>query len=575
MSDKLKMSLIPGVGVFLTLLVTGMVLHYELQVVKEKFAKETTYSTELIKHNLADIAMADDKLGFLFQVNDDVVEDDFAIHSRAILSQFDFIDKIFFANKIRSRFRESEEKMLQYQGYTGFRFRPFPPPLAKNSEFPDVLFPVKFIQPFNPYTATWFGRDLLTFKPAQAVLHTVVTQGKKMQFLISGQLNDRYLLSAVSFIDERTKPEPDDVFGILAYRVALGKLLAPLENTDNIVSRIDLNGKSIFSSGEFAQDALLPLLRSDLIDFEGQKLLVTYQLPDPLAYIDYRMASLTLALGLLITLFAFFLEKHHLEKHKLLSEQNRLVEQKVKEKTRQLEEQARQLSQAYNHQVAVSKELESFSYSISHDLRAPLRSISSFSSILMEDYHDLLDEEAQDLLQRIERGAKRMSSLIDDLLDLSTISRQALKYEQFSISKLVKEIIDDMRNNHPEYSFDIKVENNLTTEADRGLLRIALENLLSNAIKYSSKSDHPTIEFGSLRQDNKTVFYIKDNGVGFDMDYANKLFVAFHRLHGKEFEGTGIGLAIVQRVVDRHGGKIWAESAPGEGATFYFTLSVR
>ena len=222
----------------------------------------------------------------------------------------------------------------------------------------------------------------------------------------------------------------------------------------------------------------------------------------------------------------------------------------------------------------LNQELEAFSYSVSHDLRAPLRAVDGFSNALLEDYADRLDREGRDLLNRIHAGAQRMNALIDDLLKLSRLSRAKLEPAPVDLSALAEEICRQLQETTPERHVVLEIAPKLMAQGDPGLLRAALENLLGNAWKYTSKTPQPRIEFGRTEQDGQPVYFVRDNGAGFDMAYADKLFGAFQRLHHPgEFEGTGIGLATVRRIIHRHGGRIWAEAAPGQGATFYFTLS--
>ena len=242
----------------------------------------------------------------------------------------------------------------------------------------------------------------------------------------------------------------------------------------------------------------------------------------------------------------------------------------VQERTRANEEIQRT---ATAPQVA-NKELETFSYSVSHDLRAPLRSLDGFSQILLEDFGNQLDEVGNGYLQRIRVNSQRMSQLIDDMLKLSRVSRGQIQYEQVDLSALVESICNDLRETQPDRDVTLDNAKGLAATGDPALLRAALENLLGNAWKYTGKLKHAAIEFGSARENGRDVYFVKDNGVGFDMAYADKLFMPFHRLHAEgEFDGTGIGLATVHRIIQRHGGSIWAESKPDLGATFYFTLS--
>lgn len=243
-----------------------------------------------------------------------------------------------------------------------------------------------------------------------------------------------------------------------------------------------------------------------------------------------------------------------------IREFNAHLENKVKERTYELE--------------VANKELESFSYSVSHDLRAPLRSLNGYSQALLEDYADVLDEKAQHYLKRIQLNSERMATLIDDLLKLSRVTRQAITKQEVNLSKVAREIIKELEEKYKLDYVNIHIEPSMIANADLHLIRIALHNLLDNAIKFSAKAEQPEIHFTSYFDENqRRVFCVSDNGVGFDMQYAGKLFGAFQRLHDRnDYPGTGIGLSIVQRVINRHGGRVWAESNVGNGAKFYFTL---
>ncbi|WP_455210264.1 PAS domain S-box protein [Kaarinaea lacus] len=222
---------------------------------------------------------------------------------------------------------------------------------------------------------------------------------------------------------------------------------------------------------------------------------------------------------------------------------------------------------------AINKELAAFSYSVSHDLRAPLRAINGFSNALAEDYADVIDETGKHYLQRIGAGADRMGLLIDDLLMLSRVTRNEIQWEKVDLTHMANEVVEKLQHEDPQRKVNINIEPDLTTVGDKRLLQIAMDNLLSNAWKYTLKSKHPEFSFGNSQQNGQKVFYVKDNGAGFDMKYSNKLFGAFQRLHSSnEFEGTGVGLATVQRIIRRHGGNIWADAEVDKGATFYFTL---
>jgi PAS domain S-box-containing protein len=246
--------------------------------------------------------------------------------------------------------------------------------------------------------------------------------------------------------------------------------------------------------------------------------------------------------------------------------QRKLIEADVQKLNEDLKQRAAQLE-------AANKELEAFSYSVSHDLRAPLRSIDGFSHVLLEDYGEQLPDEGRNYLERVRAAAQRMAVLIDDLLNLSRITRTALQPRFMSLSKVAEEIKQGLEESEPERQVTFSITPDLMVEADPHLIRIVLENLLSNAWKFTSKQEQAFVEFGQKNHVKERTFYVRDNGVGFDMAYADKLFGVFQRLHAvTDFPGTGVGLATVQRIISIHGGRIWAESAEGKGATFYFTL---
>jgi light-regulated signal transduction histidine kinase (bacteriophytochrome) len=246
-------------------------------------------------------------------------------------------------------------------------------------------------------------------------------------------------------------------------------------------------------------------------------------------------------------------------------------------------QQAEQRVQSLNHGLkqavlelkAVNHELEAFSYSVSHDLRAPLRSIDGFSQALLEDYGDRLDNTGQDFLSRIRTATQRMGNLIDDLLTLSRVTRSSIKMDSVSLSQIARRIATDLQQFQPERQGEFEIEPDLVVYGDAPLLQVVLENLLNNAWKFTSKQPHALIEMGKIPSAVGTpTFFVRDNGAGFDMTYADKLFNPFQRLHGmNEFPGNGIGLATVQRIVHRHGGRVWAEGEIGRGATFYLTLA--
>lgn len=235
------------------------------------------------------------------------------------------------------------------------------------------------------------------------------------------------------------------------------------------------------------------------------------------------------------------------------------LEQRVRERTVQLE--------------AANKELEAFSYSVSHDLRTPLRSIDSFTEMLLDGYADQLDATGQDYLKRVRKASQRMAQLIDDLLQLSRMTRAEMHRATVDLSALARAILSELQQGQPERRVEAVIAEGITAPGDPRLMRVALENLLGNAWKFTGKRPNARIEFGAFGQDGEQVFFVRDNGAGFEMAYADKLFTPFQRLHTEEeFPGTGVGLATVKRIILRHGGQVWAEAATDRGATFFFTL---
>ncbi len=251
------------------------------------------------------------------------------------------------------------------------------------------------------------------------------------------------------------------------------------------------------------------------------------------------------------------------EKVRLLNTQlNKLVEEiqhRIEERTEQLE--------------FSNKELEAFSYSVSHDLKAPLRAIDGYSMILLDDYENVLDNEGKKLLKNIRNNSQRMATLITNLLEFSQLSRSEIMRTPINMEKQARSIFEEITEGKSTSDIEFKLSNIPSTQGDAAMMDQVWMNLLSNAIKYSATKEHPCIEIGATIQKENVTYYVHDNGIGFDMKYYNKLFGVFQRLHAaSDYPGTGVGLALVQRIIHKHGGRVWAESKVMEGATFYFTL---
>ena len=273
------------------------------------------------------------------------------------------------------------------------------------------------------------------------------------------------------------------------------------------------------------------------------------------------------------------LEQRVLERTQALRRANRELQAEVAERMR-VEDQIRHLNEELEMRVQdrtaelelANRDLESFSYSVSHDLRGPARRINSFSKILLEQYLTALDDNGREYLRRISASSRRMEQIIDDMLTLSLVSYNEIQRRDVDLTRMAMQILRELQATSTPRRVELEIEPDVRASGDARLLHMAMENLLGNAWKYSSREEQATIGFGVASENGERRFFVRDNGVGFDMAEAEHMFDPFSRLH-TDYEGTGVGLAIVKRVVTRHGGRIWARSAPGEGATFFFTLS--
>jgi light-regulated signal transduction histidine kinase (bacteriophytochrome) len=360
---------------------------------------------------------------------------------------------------------------------------------------------------------------------------------------------------------EKTRPE--------AGHVASAGALVPergwnsIENSQRALLNILEDFAAEKSNLEHGQRAMLNILEdfdAEKVQMEGAQRAVLNILED-FSFEKSRLEETQRAV--LNILDDFEMEKNRVETA------NQQLEKEMEER-RRVEAQIQSVN---TELLAANKELEAFSYSVSHDLRAPLRSIDGFSLALLDDYADKLDEDGRDYLHRVRAATQRMGILIDDLLNLARVTRTEMRLANADLAAIARSIVTELQEGQPERRVEFRIEDGLEAIADSRLLRIVLENLIGNAWKFSAKRESASIEFARTNYGGSPAYYVRDNGAGFDPAYAERLFGAFQRLHDNaEFPGTGVGLATVQRIIHRHGGRIWAESAVERGATFYFTL---
>lgn len=380
-------------------------------------------------------------------------------------------------------------------------------------------------------------------------------------------------------LDRLTKDNPSQRERVAAVRRSVEQRLQLLSDglQGSGAGRGDAFGLNFLANTKDAMDSLRAT--SDSMEVEERRLLASRYVEAHRSSVRTRF-SIGLASGLdfllIVLMFQYFVQERTLRLRTeqiadrldaaraeaeasaaRVSELNATLEERVRQRTSELE--------------ATNRELEAFSYSVSHDLRAPLRTIDGFSLALEEDYAGALEDTGRDYVRRVRAGVQRMGQLIDALLQLSRVTRAELSRQEVDVSALAGVVATSLREETEGRPIHFDLQQGLHTNADAKLLQVALENLMGNAVKFSSKVEHPHVIFGW--DTDKEAYFIRDNGAGFDMQYADRLFNAFNRLHGdKDFKGSGIGLATVARVVRRHGGSIWAESAVGHGATFWFTL---
>ncbi|MEQ6340296.1 MAG: CHASE domain-containing protein [Gammaproteobacteria bacterium] len=566
-----------------SIMLTLVAWHYAKQLTETKehakLASESHALANTINRQLGNYQQILDGLTGLFAASVSVDRNEFHAYTRQIdaIRRFPGIRRFAYCGMVRAEALRNHITEVRAEGFPAYTVTP---PGSR----PEYC-PVIYLEPFEHGKPKSFGADIL----ADPLRREAMTQARDSGASVSTRrltlIGDAGVSSQPGFVifspvyrngepkqslDERRKA----LVGFVYASFRLDELFAGLMAHDRFPGLVfdvyegnSLNPRSLLYSSSphvswVEQDTV-----TEQIKIAGRIWTLKIISSGKPGNITDNVATFTLIGGFSISAMLFlatFLQARNFAQ-RAASEQkirilNASLEHRVKQRTAQLE--------------AAIKELEAFSYSVSHDLRAPLRSIDGFSQVLLEDYESSLDGTGQDYLRRVRAAAQRMGMLIDDLIKLSRATRASVNMGPVDLSSLASEIATELSNSFPGQHVDFITHPGIIAEGDRSLLQIVLENLLGNAWKYSSKTPDPRIEFGQIEESGRVVFFVRDNGAGFDMRYVDKLFVAFQRLHGvNAFSGTGIGLATVQRIITRHGGRVWAESKPGEGATFYFTLS--
>lgn len=566
------------------LLLTGLAWYYVSKNVaaqKSLRFEETVASTQLaVDRNMRAYVDAMLDARGLFAASERVRRDEWRDYVAAsnLARRYPGIRAIGYARRVGSEERDAHVSEVREQGFPNYNLRPS----GERYEY----FPIVYIEPSGGANNRLLGYDVYSDRVSRSAMEQARDTGlpKASGKVKLPAVDDDVLqpdLLIFTPVYRKGEPREDEV----ARRRALQGFIVGVFRTDELLGAIfgervgpgvDLE---IFDGAQFTQAHLLydgdGVLRaadeshspafSEIITLEvaGRVWTLYFSMPPGFERGWQRNLPLLvllsgLALSLLLFSVTWALTRSRAEAERT-GAQLQVANRGLKTMNKDLE--------------AANAELEAFSYSVSHDLRAPLRHIDGFSQILLEDHEQDLGEDGRNYLRRIRAATKRMGDLIDDLLGLSRLTRADMHWENVDLSTLARSVSADLRESDPKRDVEFVIQEGLVASGDARLLRVALENLIGNAWKFTKNQPTPRIEFGVAQREGVPAYYVRDNGAGFDMAYAGKLFGAFQRLHSsEEFEGAGIGLATVRRVVRHHGGQVWAEGKVGRGATFYFTL---
>ncbi len=568
---------IPIIGIIVSLLVSYTTLHYEMERQKQFFESQSTLIFNNIWSVFNNLDNINKNIALLFNSVDFISEDQFNLFTQPTLTRYPFIESIYYIPRIKRVNLKKIEQQKRNNGYTGFKFRQFSNKKYSPSPIKKYLFPIQYVQPYNVATSLLIGRDILTYNQVQEAIMASTLLGDAT--ILSANNNALYAFNSLYYGKEATQVHDqniDNVYAILGFKLAPLRIVKYIESPESYVVEIIINGINVIPNNKSVSSDFFDSIHTQKKSYTFNKQIIKTKTIHTKNFFDYNLSfpMFILLLGLLFSFLFWYIIKTNINFNLFLQAQNKVIESEVNDKTKLLNAQTAELKLAYENQLIAANELKSFSYSISHDLRSPLRAIDGFSRILYEDYADNLNEEAKQHLNRIINGTKRMGELIDSMLELALVSHKEIKHEPVSLSDYANDIINNLKKQQPERDVNVSIADGLTINGDGALLHSVLENLLENAWKFTEKTEHAKIEFKQQSENNtESSYYIKDNGIGFDMAYANKLFTPFQRLHGKDFKGTGVGLATVERIIKRHRGKISVTAKPNEGATFKFTLN--